>query len=330
MKKIHFLFLILVLIFFSCEKNNRKDLYTIGIFQVNNAPHLDSAIEGFIKSIQDHGLVHGENVMLIKRNAQGDVSEAQKIAESFVKSDVEMIVAVSTPCLQAALNATRNIPIVFISVANPYRAGAGTSPSEHLDHVTGVSSRGPLREGLYFLKDVLPDISKIGTLWTPSELNSEYYLEIIREVSAELGLEVEAVPIANSSEVLLSSQLLVSKGVDAIYQISDNTVNESFEAVARIALDNEVPLFGGFPLSARMGACAALGWDFIEMGYKAGETAVAIKNGKAPAAIPFQYMQEPELTINLEAATIQRVPFSEETINKADKIFNSIEIESSE
>ncbi|MFW6140244.1 MAG: ABC transporter substrate-binding protein [Acidobacteriota bacterium] len=330
MNKIIYLFLILILFFYVCAENNQENLYTIGIFQVNNAPHLNDAVEGFIQALEDNGLVQEDNIKLIMKNAQGDISEAQKIAEGFVELKVDLIAAVSTASLQAALSATHDIPIVFISVANPYRAGAGTSPTDHLSHVTGVSSRGPIREGLYFLKEVMPDISKIGTLWTPSELNSEYYLEIIREVASELDYEVESVPIANSSEVLLSSQLLVSKGVDAIYQISDNTINESFEAVARIALDNGIPLFGGFPLSARMGACAALGWNFIDMGYRSGKMAVDIKNGKNPGEIPFQYMEEAELYINLEAADRQRVEFSEEVINRADKIFTSIEIDSSE
>jgi len=330
MKKALYLLFILLFSFFSCQKNSSEKLYTIGIFQVNDAPTLNTAVDGFIKALQDHGMIQGENVTLIIKNARGDISEVQKIAEGFVESEVDLIAAFSTPCLQAAINATRSIPIVFSSVANPYRAGAGTSPSEHLSNVTGVSSRGPIKESLYFLKEVLPGISEIGTLWTPSELNSEYYLEITREVAAELSLEVKAVPITNSSEVLLSSQLLISKGVDAIYQISDNTINDYFEAVARVALDNEVPLFGGFLLSVKQGACAALGWDFSKMGYKVGEIALEVKNGKDPAEIPFQYMKEARLYINMEAAAKQRVKFSEKIIRRADKKFDSIEIASSE
>ncbi len=330
MKRAHCFLLILLFIFFSCGKNNKENLYTIGIFQVNDAPHLNTAVEGFVKCLQDNGMVRGENVTLILKNAKGDISEVHSIAESFVKNDVDMIAAFSTACLQAALNATSEIPIVFSSVANPYRAGAGFSQDEHLSHVTGVSSRSPIKESLSFLKEVLPESSKIGTLWTPSELNSEYYLELTRESAAALGLEVEAVPITNSSEVLLSSQLLVSRGVDAIYQISDNTINDSFEAVAQVALDNEVPLFGGFPVSAEQGACAALGWDFFDMGYKSGEMAYEIKNGKSPAGIPFQYMKKTSLFINLEAASRQSVRFSKEIVDKADKVFTSIEKGSSE
>jgi putative ABC transport system substrate-binding protein len=330
MRKIFYLLFGVFLIFLGCGEKEQEDLYTIGIFQVNDAPTLNTAVEGFLKALQDNGLIQGKNITVIMKNALGDISEVQHIAENFVKSDIDLIAAFSTPCLQAAINATQDIPTVFSSVANPYRAGAGTSPTEHLSHVTGVSSRGPIKESLYFLREVLPQISKIGTLWTPSELNSEYYLEITREVAAELGLEVKAVPISNSSEVLLSSQLLISKGVDAIYQISDNTINESFEAVARIALDNEVPLFGGFLQSTRQGACAALGWDFFKMGYKVGEIAVKIKNGTNPAGIPFQYMEEASLYINQEAAARQRVKFSEEIINNADKVFTSIEMDRSE
>ncbi|MBD3413923.1 MAG: hypothetical protein GF421_05780 [Candidatus Aminicenantes bacterium] len=330
MKKVLFAFLVLSFLGFGCRDDHGERLYTIGIFQVNDAPTLNAAVDGFIKALQENGLVHGQNVILIKENAMGDISKVHNIVESFVKSDVDLIAAFSTSCLQAAINATRDIPIVFSSVANPYRAGAGFSPTEHLSHVTGVSSRGPIRESLFWLKEVLPKTSKIGTLWTPSELNSEYYLEITREVAAELGLEVKAVPITNSSEVLLSSQLLISRGVDAIYQISDNTINESFEAVAQVALDNEIPLFGGFLLSTKQGACAALGWDFFDMGYKSGEIAVEVKNGKDPAEIPFQYMKDARLYINLEAASRQRVVFSEEIKNRADQVFISIGNEISE
>jgi putative ABC transport system substrate-binding protein len=330
MKKVLFSVLALSILFFSCGEDQGERHYTIGIFQVNDAPTLNTAVEGFIKSLEDNGLINGENITLIMENAMGDISEVHNIVEYFVKSDVDLIAAFSTSCLQAAINATRDIPIVFSSVANPYRAGAGFSPTEHLSHVTGVSSRGPIRESLYFLKEVLPEASKIGTLWTPSELNSEYYLEITREVAAELSLEVSAVPITNSSEVLLSSQLLISRGVDAIYQISDNTINESFEALAQVALDNEIPLFGGFLLSTRLGACAALGWDFFEMGYKSGDIAVEVKKGKDPAEIPFQYMRDARLYINLEAASRQRVVFSEEIKNRANQVFTSIENDISE
>lgn len=279
--------------------------------------------DSFIQSLKDQGLRNGENVRLILRNAMGDVPEAQRLAQEFVTEKVDMIVAFSTPCFQAAMHATRSIPIVFSSVANPYLAGARTSDENRVPNVAGVSSRGPIKESLAFIREIMPDAVRIGTLWTPSELNSGYYLELARESANDHGFEIVTVPVTNASEVLLSTQVLINKNIDAIYQISDNTINAAFEAVGEVASENGVPLFGGHPYSTRLGACAALGWDFSEMGYKAGRIAIRVKNGEDPATIPFQYMSEVKLSLNLEAAQNQGISFSEDIRKRADEIFPS-------
>jgi putative ABC transport system substrate-binding protein len=315
-----------LILFFSCSflllhcQKKEGNLYTIGIFQVDDAPTLNEVRKGFIRALDDNNLKEGKTVNLKIKNGEGDIPGVQRIAQEFVAEKVDMIAAFSTQCLQAALNETHEIPIVFSSVADPYLAGAGMSPTQHLSNVSGVSSRGPIKESLTFIKQVLPKARRIGTLWTPSEINSEYYLELARQGARELGLEIVAVPIANKSEIVHSAQVLINKKIDAIYQISDNTINASFGAVGNVAEENAVPLFGGFLVSTELGACAALGWDFFEMGYKAGEIAVRVKKGESPAKIPFESMSKVKLSLNLDAAKKQGVKFSDRVLKKADKI----------
>jgi len=319
MKKKWAILFLLLISFLSCAQEE-SDLYTIAIFQINDAPTLNVVREAFIQALNDGGLRDGENVRLILKNAMGDIPEAQKIALSFVAQKVNLIVAFSTPCFQAAMHATREIPIVFSSVANPFLAGAGSTEENRVPNVAGVSSEGPIKETLAFIKEVLPNAKRIGTLWTPSELNSKYYLDLAIESADKLGMEIVAVPVTNSSEVLLATQVLINKKIDAIYQISDNTINSAFEAVGKIAEENGVPLFGGQPYSTQLGACAAMGWDFFDMGYQAGEIALRIKNGEDPARISFQYMNDVQLHLNLEAAKKQGVHFSEDIMSRADEI----------
>ncbi len=319
MKKLFICLSIVLFFVLSCQKES-KSVYTIGIFQVNDAPTLNVVRDSFVQSLEDQGLRDGENIRLILKNAMGDIPEAQRLAQEFVTERVDMIVAFSTPCFQAAMHATRDIPIIFSSVANPYLAGARTSDENRVPNVAGVSSRGPIRESLEFIREVMPDAFRIGTLWTPSELNSGYYLELARNSANDLGFEIIAVPVTNSSEVLLATQVLINKNIDVIYQISDNTINATFEAVGEVASENGVPLFGGQPYSTRLGACAALGWDFFDMGYKAGQIAIRVKNGETPANIPFQYMSEVKLYLNLEAAQKQGILFSGEILRRADEI----------
>jgi len=321
MRKFFILLLSCSFLLLQCQKKE-KVLYTMGIFQVDDAPTLNEVRRGFIRALEDNNLKDGKTVNLKIKNGGGNIPQVQRIAQEFVADRVDMIVAFSTQCLQAALNETHEIPIVFSSVADPYLAGAGMSATQHLSNVSGVSSRGPIKESLTFIKQVLPKTRRVGTLWTPSEVNSEYYLELAREGAKELGLEIVAVPIDNKSEIVHSAQVLINEKIDAIYQISDNTINTSFGAIGNVAEENAVPLFGGFLFSTQLGACAALGWDFFEMGYKAGEIAVRVKKGENLARIPFESMSKVKLYLNLDAAKNQGVKFSDAVLKKADKILS--------
>jgi putative ABC transport system substrate-binding protein len=308
-----------LLFFFSCQKPP-KTLYTIGIVQLLDSPTANETRKGLIQALEDGGLKDGVNVQLKIRNGMGDISEVQRIAQEFVNEKVDMIVPISTPCLQAALIVSQDIPIIFSSVANPYLTRAGVSPTEHLGNVTGVSSEGPIKETLKLVKETLPLIKKVGTLWTPSELNSEYYLEIAREGAAELGFELVAVPVSNPSEVLLAAQVLINKKIDVIYQISDNTVNASFVALGKVADDNGIPLFGGFLRSTELGACAAMGWEFFDMGYKTGQIVLRVKGGESPIKIAFQSMTTVKLHLNQKAAEKQGVKFPDAVLRRASEV----------
>jgi putative ABC transport system substrate-binding protein len=313
-----FVFLLGIL-FPGCRKSKEK-LYTFGIFQITDAPTLNEARKGFIQALLDRGLREGVQIRLVQRNARSDITEAQRIAQQFVVEKTDMIVALSTQCLQAAIMVSPKVPIVFTSVANPFLLGVGRSAKNHVRNITGVASTAPIKQTLAFIREALPEARRIGTLWTPSELNSEYYLRLLREGAAELGFEVIALPVSNSNEVLLSGQMLLNKKVDAIFPISDNTINAAFESLGQLAKENAVPLFGGFPLFARLGACAAMGWDFFEMGYKTGEIALRIKDGEDPGRIPIQSMTRVRLHINLPAAGLQGIRFSPQILERADDI----------
>jgi putative ABC transport system substrate-binding protein len=308
-----------VLLLAGCPKE-KDPVYTIGLFQVNEAPTLREVRRGFLQALEDHGLRDGVNIRLKMRSAENDITRVHRIARDFVLEKVDLLVALSTPCLQAALMAGPQTPIVFASVANPYLLGVGRSAEDHLDHVTGVTSTAPVAEMLAFIREALPGVRRLGTLYTPAELNSEYYLELLRRNAPAFGFEVVAIPVGNSSQIPVAAQSLLNKKIEAISQISDNTINASFEVLGRLAEENGIPLFGGHLYSTRSGACAALGWDFSRMGYKAGEIAVRVRQGESPGRIPIQDMKEIKLSLNEGAAARQGVHFSPDIVQRADEV----------
>ena len=89
------------------------DTYTIGICQLVQHAALDAATQGFEDALTAE---FGDNVKFDFQNAQGDSATCATIANGFVSSGVDLIMANATPALQAAQSATNEIPVLGTSV----------------------------------------------------------------------------------------------------------------------------------------------------------------------------------------------------------------------
>ncbi len=291
--------------------------YAVGIFQSVDSPTGSEVRRGILQAFADAGLRDGRDIVVSIRIANNDIAEVQRIARDLAARRVDLIMPLSTQALQAAVLAAGRAPIVFGAVAVPYLVGAGRSAQSHRANVTGVVSTGPVRETMALIREVLPKARRVGSLWTSSEVNSEYYLDQARAAAADLGFELVAVPVTGPHEIPGSLQRLLNAKVDCLFPMSDNTINSSFDIVGRAAEENAVPLFASFLRSVEFGACAALGYDFYEMGVKTGRLAVRVMNGESPAGIPIQSMDEVKLYLNGAAAARQGVLFPEALVRRA-------------
>ena len=293
--------------------------FVIGILQLVDSPTSEEVRKGIFRALEESGLRDGVDIEVRIRNGRGDVAAVQRLAHELA-STADLIVTISTPCLQAALMTESTVPIVFTAVAHPALVVGDFNENGGPGRVTGVASTGPIRASLAFIREILPGAARIGTLWTPAEINSEYYLDLTRRAAAEWGVEIVAVPVASGRDVMYAATLMINDGVDAVYQISDNTVNAAFEVLGRAAEENALPLFGGFLKSVEMGACAAMGFDFVDMGYRTGLIAARIKAGENPGRIPIHTMDDVRIHINIAAAAKQSVVFPPSVLERADRI----------
>ena len=298
----------------------KDEIYTIGISEFTEDPTTKDAEKGFIDAFIDSGIKPDEDVRFVIANAQGDFPTASSIAQKFVSDKVDLICCLATPSLQACVSTNTDIPIVFSRIANPFLAGVGKSPTDHLPNVTGIATTSPFEETITLLKQLLPEATTIGTIWVPSEANSEYYMKMQKEAAEKAGLKTVAVPVNFTSEMSDASVALVSKNVDAIYQISDNLTGLGFEAEVKAANEARIPLFSNNPLDVKRGAAVSLGWEFYKAGYTGGKIAVRVMKGENPGDIPIQFMEGARLAVNLNAAEIQGLSIPEEVIKLADEV----------
>ena len=66
------------------------------------------------------------------------MATVSSLIDAAITERADLIVTFSTPTLQAAMQRTKSIPIVFNYLADPVAAGAGTSDTQHAENVTGV------------------------------------------------------------------------------------------------------------------------------------------------------------------------------------------------
>ena len=284
--------------------------YKVGISQFVTHPSLDSATEGFKKALEEEGL----SVEYDEQNANGDQTTVQTIAANLAGDNADLIFANATPSALAALNATKDIPIVFTSVTDPVVAQLVQSMEEPGGNVTGTADMHPdaIPNTVKFIHENFPDAT-IGTVYSAGEPNSVVQVEIMREAAKELGMNepVEST-VATSAEVKQAAESLVGKA-DVIFIVTDNTVVSALESVVQVANEKDIPLFVGELDSVDRGGFAAYGFSYEDIGYEAGVMAAQILKGeKQPSELPAQYPQNLKLVINKKAAEEMNIELKDE------------------
>jgi putative ABC transport system substrate-binding protein len=304
--------------------------YKIGIDQYATHPALDAAREGFEDALTAAVVAKGQNVTYNEQNAQAEATTAATIADSFVAQGVDLILAIATPCAQAAYVAVNqtDIPVVFNSVTNPVIAGIVNNWTVPGGQVTGVSDIAPVDPQLELIGDILAannlTFEKLGVIYNPGEDNSVYQVDTqLPEAIDLLALNITVVksPAYSTADVSAAAEALVGQ-VDAIWVPTDNTVVSAFEAVVAVAEENAIPLFAADTSTVERGAIGCWGLDYYDVGYSSGEMAAEILlNGTDPATMPVQTAPANLLYLNRMAANETGITIPQVLIDEADQVY---------
>ncbi|MGL5436711.1 MAG: ABC transporter substrate-binding protein [Lachnospiraceae bacterium] len=275
-------------------------VYKIGVLQLVQHAALDAANEGFIAALNDAGIKYEVD----QKNASGEQSNCQTIAEKLVNDGNDLILAIATPAAQAVAGVTTEIPIVLTAVTDPAESGLVEDNAAPGGNVTGTSDLTPVKEQVGLLQQLIPEAKTVGILYCSAETNSQIQAQMAKEALAELGIETIEQTVSQSNDIQSAVEALVGK-VDVIYAPTDNMIAAGMATVGMIAEENKIPVICGESGMVNAGGLATYGIDYYQLGYMAGEQAVEILvNGKNPAELPIGYLpaEKCELTINEEFA----------------------------
>lgn len=296
--------------------------YTIGIIQRDSSPQLDTAREGFLQALKEAGFENRTDFKVDLQNARGHDFSAEMIAQKFHSEQVDLICTLSTTCWWLTPGDAAVIPVMFVCALDPKQVERGEWPLPGRINVTGVWGMVPVDTTLVLIQKVLPRARRLGTLWSPLNRESVYYVKLAKQKARERGMKLITWPVYDPREVVNATRGLLDQGVDALYQVPDPIVSSVFKSLVTLAIGKHIPVFVNQLELIEDGACAAVGQDFFELGYQAGQLVAQVMRGKPPEQIPPQVVKEVKIYLNLKAADEQRVLFPSSILKKADRVIH--------
>lgn len=292
---------------------------SVALVTIVEHPALDAVRDGVKDALAKAGYEDGKALKWQYQSAQGNTATAAQIVRKFVGDKPDAIVAVATPAAQAAVAATKNVPIVYAAITDPVAAQLVPSFDASGNNVTGVSDKLDLSRQIDLITEIVPDAKRVGIVYNPGEANSVVVVQELRELLGQRGMTLVEAAAPRTVDVGAAGRSLIGK-VDVFYTNTDNNVVSAFEALVKVANDAKIPLVASDTDSVARGAIAALGVNYRKLGEQTGEVVVRILNGEAPGTIASAVPQDLLLYVNPAAAVKQGAPLSEAFIKKADQV----------
>ena len=293
--------------------------WMVNVIEFNDVLDVEEAEEGVMAGLREAGLVEGRDYEVKVQNAQGDMPTVNSLVDAAITRGADLLITMSTPTLQAALQRAHNVPIVFTYVASAIAAGAGHSDEDHLSNVTGVYTGGAYDDMVARIREVLPSVRVIGTLFVPSEVNSVYHRDLLVSAAKKAGIEVVAVPAETNSEVSDAALALSSKKIDAICQIPGNLTASSFPSIVQAAGRFRLPIFAFQSVQAQ-GSVITLARDYHDAGREAALIAARVMRGENPGKIPFKPYTRTKMIVNMDAAGAAGITMPQSLIEQAQEV----------
>jgi putative ABC transport system substrate-binding protein len=277
----------------------------------------------FFKGLKDAGFVEGRNINIeIRQVVDGHYDRLPSLAAELVGRDVAAIFAADLPSAVAAKAATKTIPIVFASGADPVKVGLVDSLSRPTGNLTGVSVimslLGPKRVEL--LHELLPAANTIALLANPGNVNIKTDEPEIRAAADRLKQHLEVLTASTESDLEAAFATMVQHRVGSLIVMPDPFFISRGKQLVALAARHAMPAIYPLRIFADLGGLMSYGGSPVDQYQQAGIYVGKILNGAKPADLPIQQSTKVELVINLMTAKALGLTIPPTLLVRADEV----------
>ncbi len=297
-----------------------EKVFRIGVVGVSTAAEAAANMRVFRQALRELGWVNERAILFEERYADGHYEKLPQLAAEIVALKVDLILADGgTPAVQAAMKATRQIPIVFSSVGDPVGQKIVQSLAHPRGNVTGFSmmSAETSIKKTTLLNEAVPGIKRIAYVVNGANAGTAALRPIIQAAIQSLGIQVEVFDIRDFENVEKAFEQISRADVQAVRLHDDYTLNENLKKIGMLALKYRLPMTAG---EDEMGVLLTYNQDSPELYRRVATHVDKILKGANPGDLPVEQPTKFRLVINLRTAKALGLTIPQSLLLRADEV----------
>ena len=276
----------------------------------------------FKEVLRQLGWIDGRNVRVEVRWASADPARARKDAEELVALQPDIIVVTGALGLQALLQTTRSVPIVFNSIADPVGSGFIDNLARPGGNATGfiLFDYALTAKWVELLKEIAPTVTRVAVLRDPELTAGVGQFAVIQYVAPSVGMEVSAISMRDAREIEQDVAKFASSPNGGLILTASALAVVHRDLVVRLAAKHKLPAVYHRRYFVTGGGLMSYGPE-VDEGFRGAARYVdRILKGEKPADLPVQAPTKYELVINLKTAKALGLTIPPSVLARADEV----------
>jgi putative ABC transport system substrate-binding protein len=288
-------------------------------------PQAQAGVAKFTKALQDLGWNVGRNIAIDYRWAAADLGRMATFAKELVALRPDLIVASTTPVIEALQRETKAIPIVFAVVSDPVGSGFVNSLSRPGGNITGFINVESSLSGKWIelLKEVVPHLSRAALLFNPETAPFfNYFLQPFESAARASAIEPTTALVHATDDIdRIFAELGARQDTGVVVLVDVFTAKRStLDVIISAAARNRVPTIYPYRYMVAAGGLVSYGVDNADLFRRAADYVDRILKGAKPADLPVQLPTVFELAVNLKTAKSLGITIPGTVIARADEV----------
>jgi putative tryptophan/tyrosine transport system substrate-binding protein len=289
----------------SAQQPERMRRIGVLMSMVEGDPRGLEYITAFAQGLAELGWTVGRNVRIEYRWGAGDLDRFRKYAAELVALSPDVIVATAGSIVDMLQQASRTVPIVFVTVVDPVGGGWVQSLARPGGNATGFAVYEFSMSGkrLELLKEIAPRVTRVAVIRDPAVPAGSGGLAAIQTVAPSFGVELAPVGVRSADEIehgIAAFARSANGGLIVVGPTSSVQLHRNL--IITLAARHRLPAIYVNRLWSTAGGLISYGADALDQYRRAAGYVDRILKGEKPADLPVQSPTKYELVINLKTA----------------------------